>query len=61
MLKLPAVSFAPSHWVDIHTLRLTPVVTVIGPPIKMDQQLALFYFSNGGYTYQGGVLAVFGL
>ena len=58
----PAILSTPHRRVDVQRRRLTPVVVLLAPPIKMDQQLALRVdVSDFGHTDHARVVTVFGL
>lgn len=58
---LLAVLATPHRWVDVGVGRVTPVVVLVVPSVKVDQQFALFHVLDGRYTYHAGIVLVFGL
>ena len=49
---------APSYWMDLLKIWLTPIVIVIVPPIKMDVQLSPAYVSDGCHTDETRILQI---
>ena len=48
------------HWrVDVSGGRLTPIVIVVVPTVKVDEESALVDLSDGSHTNQGRILTVF--
>ena len=59
LLHAESILRAPSHRVYVSGVNLTPVVIVVAPPIKMDQQLPVPHSRDASHTSECRVLAVF--
>ena len=55
------VFLTPSYGMDVNGIRLTPVVIVLGPAVKVYQEPVSLYPRDGGHAYKSWVLSVLGL